>query len=51
MRTFYDVVSVHIDRYRFDGKYRQIMLSARELNSASLPTRNWINERLTVPHG
>ena len=34
-----------------NGEYRQIMLSARELNSDSLPNRNWINERLTFTHG
>ena len=34
-----------------DGKYRQIMLSARELNSQSLPSRTWINEHLTFTHG
>jgi uncharacterized membrane protein (UPF0182 family) len=39
------------DRYTIDGKYRQIMLSARELNSQSLPSRTWINERLTFTHG
>ncbi len=44
-------MSVHNDRYRIDGQYRQIMLSARELNSESLPNRNWINERLTFTHG
>ena len=27
------------------------MLSARELSSASLPNRNWINEQLTFTHG
>ena len=37
IRTYYDFVSVHNDRYRIDGQYRQIMLSARELNSDSLP--------------
>jgi uncharacterized membrane protein (UPF0182 family) len=51
IRTYYDFVSVHNDRYRIDGQYRQIMLSARELNSESLPNRNWINERLTFTHG
>ena len=51
IRTYYDFVSVHNDRYRIDGQYRQIMLSARELNSDSLPNRNWINERLTFTHG
>jgi uncharacterized protein len=51
IRTYYDFVSVHNDRYIVDGEYRQIMLSARELNSESLPNRNWINERLTFTHG
>ena len=51
IRTYYDFVSVHNDRYMIDGQYRQIMLSARELNSQSLPNRNWINERLTFTHG
>jgi hypothetical protein len=51
IRTYYDFVSVHNDRYVIDGKYRQVMLSARELNSASLPNRSWINERLTFTHG
>jgi uncharacterized membrane protein (UPF0182 family) len=51
IRTYYDFVSVHNDRYLIDGQYRQIMLSARELNSDSLPNRNWINERLTFTHG
>jgi hypothetical protein len=51
IRTYYDFVSVHNDRYVIDGKYRQVMLSARELNSGSLPNRSWINERLTFTHG
>jgi uncharacterized membrane protein (UPF0182 family) len=51
IRTYYDFTSVDNDRYVIDGKYRQIMLSARELNSRSLPSRTWINEQLTFTHG
>jgi uncharacterized membrane protein (UPF0182 family) len=51
IRTYYDFVAVDNDRYMIDGEYRQIMLSARELNSQSLPSRTWINERLTFTHG
>lgn len=51
IRTYYDFVSVDDDRYWIDGAYRQVMLSPRELNPASLPTRNFINERLTFTHG
>jgi uncharacterized membrane protein (UPF0182 family) len=51
IRTYYDFVSVDDDRYWIDGEYRQVLLSPRELNTASLPTRNFINERLTYTHG
>ena len=51
IRTYYDFVSVDNDRYKIGGEYRQVMLSAREVNSASLPNRTWINERLTFTHG
>ena len=51
IRTYYDFASVDNDRYHIDGALRQVMLSARELNSASLPARTWVNERLTFTHG
>ncbi len=51
LRTYYDFVSVDNDRYTIGGELRQVMLSARELNSQSLPNRTWINERLTFTHG
>ncbi|MGH9844482.1 MAG: UPF0182 family protein [Blastocatellia bacterium] len=51
IRTYYEFNSVDNDRYSINGELQQVMLSARELPSASLPTRNWINERLTFTHG
>ena len=51
IRTYYDFVSVDDDRYWIDGRYRQVLLSPRELNPASLPTRTFINEHLTFTHG
>lgn len=51
IRTYYDFVAVDDDRYWIDGKYRQVLLSPRELNAASLPTRTFINEHLTFTHG
>jgi hypothetical protein len=51
IRTYYDFVSVDDDRYWIDGKYRQVLLSPRELNAAALPTRTFINEHLTFTHG
>ncbi len=51
IRTYYDFVSVDDDRYWIDQKYRQVLLSPRELNARSLPTRTFINEHLTFTHG
>ncbi len=51
IRTYYDFISIDNDRYQINGDYRQILLSPRELNSASLPQRNFINEHLTFTHG
>jgi uncharacterized membrane protein (UPF0182 family) len=51
IRTYYEFQSVDNDRYRINGEMQQVMLSPRELSAASLPNRNWINERLTFTHG
>jgi uncharacterized membrane protein (UPF0182 family) len=51
IRTYYDFVALDDDRYWIDGRYRQVLLSPRELNPASLPTRTFINEHLTFTHG
>src|SRR5205814_6934955 len=51
IRTYYDFVSVDNDRYTINGKERQVMLSARELNTDLLPNHSFVNERLTFTHG
>ncbi len=51
IRTYYDFINVDDDRYWIDGRYRQVLLSPRELNAASLPVRSFINEHLTFTHG
>jgi uncharacterized membrane protein (UPF0182 family) len=51
IRTYYDFVSVDDDRYRIGGQVRQVMLSARELDTEALPTKGFINEHLTYTHG
>ena len=51
IRTYYEFVSVDNDRYQIDGELRQMMLSPRELSTRSLPSRTWVNERLTFTHG
>jgi hypothetical protein len=53
IRTYYDFPDIDIDRYTIDGKLRQVMLAARELDVEKLPesSRNWINEKLIYTHG
>lgn len=51
IRTYYDFSNVDIDRYTFDGDYRQVMLSPRELDISGLQNPTWINMRLEFTHG
>jgi len=53
IRTYYDFSDVDIDRYTIDGKYRQVMLSARELSTSKLADKaqTWVNLHLVYTHG
>jgi uncharacterized membrane protein (UPF0182 family) len=53
IRTYYKFLSVDIDRYRLDAGYRQVMLSARELEPSMLPAnaQTWVNLHLLFTHG
>jgi uncharacterized membrane protein (UPF0182 family) len=51
IRTYYKFTDIDIDRYTINGEYRQVTLSPRELSTKDLPSRIWINERLTYTHG
>jgi uncharacterized protein len=53
IRTYYDFPDIDIDRYVIDGRLREVMLAARELNVNKLPesSRNWINDKLIYTHG
>jgi len=51
LRPYYDFHQVDNDRYMIEGKPRQVMLSARELQTRTLQNRSWVNERLTFTHG
>jgi len=52
-RLYYDFYDVDVDRYHFGDTYRQVMLSAREINYNEIPqeARTWVNERLQFTHG
>lgn len=53
IRPYYIFTGIDIDRYWIGGKYKQVMLAARELDKTKLPesARTWVNERLIYTHG
>ncbi len=53
LRPYYVFHDIDIDRYILDGSYRQVMLSARELdqNELSETAKTWVNLKLKYTHG
>ena len=54
VRGFYSFNDpLDVDRYEVDGEQRDIVIAARELNSAGIPDeqQNWINEHTVYTHG
>jgi uncharacterized membrane protein (UPF0182 family) len=49
--SFYAVRDLDVDRYEIDGRVQQVMVSARELNSAGIPNRTWVSRHLLYTHG
>jgi uncharacterized membrane protein (UPF0182 family) len=49
LRSYYTFNDVDIDRYQLNGAERQVMLSGRELATATAQT--WTNEHLFFTHG
>ncbi len=53
IRLYYDFASVDVDRYYIEGRYRQVMLSPRELVTSQIPAKGstWVNKSLKYTHG
>lgn len=53
MELYYHFLNMDVDRYMVDGRLRQVLVSARELDPGNLPSdaRNWVNQRLQYTHG
>ena len=57
LKNYYQFYDMDIDRYVIDGDYRQVFLSARELQTANIPKQedsrsaSWINRYLKYTHG
>ncbi len=52
-RTYYEFNDVDVDRYQINGTYKQVLVSAREMNTQDLPeqAKTWVNSHLVYTHG
>ncbi|NFV14516.1 UPF0182 family protein [Clostridium sporogenes] len=51
IRYYYTFNDVDIDRYNIDGKYNQVFLAAREIDTEALNPNTWQNRHLIYTHG
>ena len=53
MELYYQFLNLDSDRYMVDGRLRQVLVGARELDPENLPAEalNWVNQRLQYTHG
>ena len=51
LTSFYSVRDLDVDRYELDGRIRQVMIGARELNLAGIPNNTWVSRHLLYTHG
>ncbi len=53
IRLYYEFNDVDIDRYTIDGFYREVMVSAREMQPGNLPleSQTFVNKRFKYTHG
>ncbi len=51
LQTYYQIGDVDIDRYLIDGEVRQVLIAARGLNSADLPSQSFVNRHIVYTHG
>ncbi|HEV2952596.1 MAG TPA: UPF0182 family protein, partial [Candidatus Dormibacteraeota bacterium] len=52
IRTYYTFNQINLDRYTINGKYQQLEISARELDTTKLPAApTWQSQHLIYTHG
>ncbi len=53
IRPYYDFADVDVDRYEVNGRRRQVLVSAREMNSSLLAeqAQTWLNTHVVYTHG
>jgi len=53
IRLYYEFSGIDMDRYTIGGEYKQVFISARELNQENLSeqAKTWINQHIKYTHG
>ena len=51
LQTYYKFNNADTDRYMVNNELRQVLISARELNAADLPSQSWVNRHVVYTHG
>ncbi len=50
-QTYYQIGDVDVDRYLVNGETRQVLIAARGLNGADLPSQSFVNRHIVYTHG
>jgi uncharacterized protein len=51
IRAYYTFTTLGVDRYMVNGKITPVLIGARELSTANLPSPSWVNTHLQYTHG
>ena len=51
LQTYYQIGDVDVDRYLINNETRQVLIAARGLNSADLPSQSFVNRHIIYTHG
>ena len=51
IRSYYNFTSLAVDRYSIHGQTVPVLIGARELSTANLPSPSWVNTHLQYTHG
>lgn len=51
IRYYYGFNNIDVDRYNINGKFNQVFVAAREVNSQAIDPNTWQNRHLIYTHG
>ena len=51
IRSYYTFSTLSVDRYFINSKLTPVLIGARQLSTANLPSQSWVNQHLQYTHG